>query len=88
MAAEREKLSVKITILLTEEDEKNLESDIPKLRAQLEKRFGINVKVTRQDYFREMARDLHENIKQGNEVAWPPKAKLRKVSSSRSRKSK
>ena len=67
-----EKLNVKTTLLLTETDKKNIESDIQKLTEQLEKRFGVRFKIGRQDFLRGCLRSLHQNLLDGNDIDWDP----------------
>ena len=67
-----EKLDVKITVLLAEEDKKNLDSDIPALRERLK----LGAKITSMDLIRGTLRDLHKKIQQGKKIKWPPELEL------------
>jgi hypothetical protein len=66
------KLTVKIQILLDEDDRKNMISDLQELSKQVTQRTELPVKLTRQDIVRGVLRNLHKNIEAGKKVAYPP----------------
>jgi hypothetical protein len=71
-----EKLHVKITVTMTEEDKQNLDQDIPILESLLKDQVGTE--ITAALFNRLCCRDLHDKISRGDVIVWPPKLEVQK----------
>ena len=64
------KITVKTTIIMSEEDKKNSDADIPKLNSLLKEQVGA--KITSALFHRLCLRKLHQILVSGKVIAWPP----------------
>ena len=64
------KITVKTTIIMSEEDKKNSDADIPKLNNLPKEQVGA--KITGALFHRLCLRKLHQILASGKVIAWPP----------------
>jgi len=72
--AGHEKLNVKIQIKMTQQEKANLDKDIPFLSKQVKKQTGA--KITKSQFLRLVAEDLHEKLSAGETIVWPPQLQV------------
>jgi hypothetical protein len=71
-----EKLRVKITVTMTDEDKQNLDQDIPLLESLLKDQVGAEITATL--FNRLCCRELHNTISRGEVIIWPPRLQVQK----------
>jgi len=69
-----EKLTVRFQIKMTQQEKANLDKDIPILSKQVKKQTGS--KITKSQFYRLAAEDLHEKIAAGDRIVWPPRLEI------------
>jgi hypothetical protein len=70
----QEKLTVMFTIKMTKEEKANLDKNVPILSEQVRKQTGS--KITKSQFLRLVADDLHERISAGDRIIWPPRLEV------------
>jgi hypothetical protein len=72
--AGQEKLNVRFQIKMTQQEKANLDKDIPILSKQVKKQTGS--RITKSQFLRLAAEDLHEKLAAGEQIVWPPDLKV------------